>query len=134
MKTPFPAVREDPSEINLAPMLDIVFIMLIFFIVTASFIKELGIPVTMPPAPLMPTVEEVESITVIVEPAGVFNVNGRLLSRENLQPYVRALHGENAAAPFAILVTKGSKVGDLAAAADAGRMIGVEVVPIKKLE
>ncbi len=39
---------EDQSEINLSPMLDVVFIMLIFFIVVASFIKEDGLPVTLP--------------------------------------------------------------------------------------
>ena len=36
---------EDESEVNLTPMLDVVFIMLIFFIVTASFVKESGIDV-----------------------------------------------------------------------------------------
>ena len=41
---------EEESEINLTPMLDVVFIMLIFFIVTASFVKEAGIDVTRPPA------------------------------------------------------------------------------------
>ncbi len=39
---------EDSSEIDLTPMLDVVFIMLIFFIVTASFVKESTIDVTMP--------------------------------------------------------------------------------------
>ena len=38
------------SEVNLTPMLDVVFIMLIFFIVTASFVKESGIDVTRPKA------------------------------------------------------------------------------------
>ena len=42
--------EEDESEINLTPMLDVVFIMLIFFIVTASFVKEAGIDVSRPPA------------------------------------------------------------------------------------
>ena len=42
------AVEEDESEINLTPMLDVVFIMLIFFIVTATFIKEAGIQVERP--------------------------------------------------------------------------------------
>ena len=37
--------EEEENEINLTPMLDVVFIMLIFFIVTASFIKEAGIDV-----------------------------------------------------------------------------------------
>jgi biopolymer transport protein ExbD len=40
----------EKSEVNLTPMLDVVFIMLIFFIVTASFVKEAGIDVTRPSA------------------------------------------------------------------------------------
>ena len=42
------AAREEESEINLTPMLDVVFIMLIFFIVTANFIKEPGLEVIDP--------------------------------------------------------------------------------------
>jgi biopolymer transport protein ExbD len=42
--------EEEETEINLTPMLDVVFIMLIFFIVTASFIKEAGIDVRRPEA------------------------------------------------------------------------------------
>ena len=42
------ASREEESEINLTPMLDVVFIMLIFFIVTANFIKEPGLEVNRP--------------------------------------------------------------------------------------
>jgi biopolymer transport protein ExbD len=42
-KTGHLAVDEEENEINLTPMLDVVFIMLIFFIVTATFIKEAGI-------------------------------------------------------------------------------------------
>jgi biopolymer transport protein ExbD len=42
------AAEEEETEINLTPMLDVVFIMLIFFIVTASFIKEAGIDVQRP--------------------------------------------------------------------------------------
>ena len=52
MRSPIarPSLDEEESEINLTPMLDIVFIMLIFFIVTASFIKESGIEVNRPDA------------------------------------------------------------------------------------
>ena len=49
---------EEESEINLTPMLDVVFIMLIFFIVTASFIKEAGIDVNRPDAPTAESVRE----------------------------------------------------------------------------
>ena len=45
-------VEEEENEINLTPMLDVVFIMLIFFIVTASFVREAGIDVNRPDAPM----------------------------------------------------------------------------------
>ena len=47
MRRKFKKTREE-SEINIAPMLDIVFIMLIFFIVTTSFVKEISIDVLAP--------------------------------------------------------------------------------------
>ncbi len=40
---------DDANDIDLTPMLDVVFIMLIFFIVTASFVKEVGLDVNLPP-------------------------------------------------------------------------------------
>ena len=50
-KNLFQAQPEEEAEINLTPMLDVVFIMLIFFIVTASFVKESGLDVNRPDAP-----------------------------------------------------------------------------------
>ena len=47
-KNLFQAAPEEEAEINLTPMLDVVFIMLIFFIVTASFVKESGLDVNRP--------------------------------------------------------------------------------------
>ena len=41
--------EEDESQIDMTPMLDVVFIMLIFFIVTASFVNEIGLQVDRPP-------------------------------------------------------------------------------------
>ena len=50
MRRPFGSSREgaDDEQINLTPMLDVVFIMLIFFIVTATFVKEVGLDVNQP--------------------------------------------------------------------------------------
>lgn len=44
-------VQDDSAEVDMTPMLDIVFIMLIFFIVTATFLDERGIDLTQPPPP-----------------------------------------------------------------------------------
>ena len=57
------SAEEEENEINLTPMLDVVFIMLIFFIVTASFIKEAGIDVNRPDAP---TSERVEDANILI--------------------------------------------------------------------
>ena len=52
------AVKEEESEINLTPMLDVVFIMLIFFIVTANFIKEPGLEINRPDSDTAETQEK----------------------------------------------------------------------------
>lgn len=123
---------QDQSEINLSPMLDVVFIMLIFFIVVASFVNEQGLPVLLPSSPDRPSI--VESIQVRVEPAGTFVVNNRAMTAASVQPYVQALYAESADAKFVVLVTEGSKVRDTAVAIEAGRSIGVDVTPIQMIE
>jgi len=133
MKHTYPAFPEQEPSIDLTSMLDVVFIMLIFFVVTASFIKEAGVAVNSPPASSAPPTI-VESIVVVVEPAGIFNVNGRLLSEDSLAPYVRALYADNPDAPYSVLVEKDAKVGDTVVAVDAGRLLGIDVVPIAKAE
>ena len=133
MNSPFPVYQEEQANVDLTPMLDVVFIMLIFFVVTATFLNELGVPVAAPPIAI-DAPQDVESITVIVEPGGVFNVNGRLLSKDSLAPYVRALHAENPEAPYSVRVVSSAKVVDTVTAVDAGRMIGLSVVPIARSE
>ncbi len=118
----------DDSEINLTPMLDVVFIMLIFFLVTATFLNERGVPVDIPPASLDP--EEVESITVLVQSDGSFVVNSRPLARASLIPYVHALSAQNPEAGYSVRLGEGSKVGDIVAAIEAGRTLGLDIVPL----
>jgi biopolymer transport protein ExbD len=55
--------KEEESSIDLTPMLDVVFIMLIFFIVTASFIKEAGIDVA---RPLATTLEKIPDANILI--------------------------------------------------------------------
>ena len=63
------AVKDDESEINLTPMLDVVFIMLIFFIVTANFIKEPGLEINRPDSDTAET-QENAAILIAVGPTG----------------------------------------------------------------
>lgn len=120
---------EDSTDINLSPMLDVVFIMLIFFIITASFVREQGLGVDQPlTAEAQP--EFVDSIVVKVEAGGQFLINGHATSAGSVRSYVQALHGENPEASFAVQLGQGSIVRDAAVAIDAGRSIGIEAVPL----
>jgi hypothetical protein len=56
------------------------------------------------------------------------------LARDSLRPYVQALHAENPDAPYSLLVVRDARVGDTVAAIDAGRQIGVDVVPLARAE
>ena len=123
-----PAAPQDESEINLTPMLDVVFIMLIFFLVTATFLDETGVDVNLPYPTLEPV--EVESISVLVQADRSFVVNGRPLSRSSLLPYVHALHAQNPEASYSVRLADDSRVADIVAAVEAGQRIGVDVVPI----
>ena len=71
-------IGTDEAEVDMTPMLDIVFIMLIFFIVTATFLDESGIDLTQPPPPPddLPDVEPRPAISVYVDGRNVCSVDG----------------------------------------------------------
>ena len=70
--------KEEESEVDLTPMLDIVFILLIFFIVTATFIKENAIDLT-PPPPVPPDtpVDPQPTILIRITEDSLVTVNNR---------------------------------------------------------
>ena len=75
---------DEENEINLTPMLDVVFIMLIFFIVTASFIKEAGIDVNRPDAPTAERVEDA-NILIAISPNDEIWIDRRLVDPRAMQ-------------------------------------------------
>ncbi len=132
MRNPIPAPHYDESDINLTPMLDVVFIMLVFFLVTASFLRETGLDVDRPPR--ADTDSDIESISVLVQRDSSFIVNGRVLTRGSLVSYLQALRSQAPDASFSVVVADGSKVKDTVAAADAGHAVGFSVIPIIERE
>ena len=70
------AVQEEEAEINMTPMLDVVFIMLIFFIVTANFIKEPGLEINRPESDTSET-QENAAILIAIGASGEIWMDGR---------------------------------------------------------
>ena len=121
--------EEEENEINLTPMLDVVFIMLIFFIVTASFIKEAGIDVNRPDAP---TAQKVEDANILI----AINANDEIwIDRRNVdpravRPNIERLHAENPKGSVVIQADKKSTNEMLVVVMDAARQAGVYNVSI----
>jgi len=123
------AKAEEESEINVTPMLDVVFIMLIFFIVTASFVKETGIDVNRPDAV---TAEKKErgNILVAITSDGQVWIDKRQVDPRALRANIERLHAENPQGAVVIQADTDSRNGLLVMVMDAARQAGVESVSI----
>jgi biopolymer transport protein ExbD len=119
----------EESEVNLTPMLDVVFIMLIFFIVTASFVKESGIDVNRPDAA---TAEKKErgNILVAISQNNQIWVDKRQVDPRALRANIERLHAENPQGAVVIQADRESKNGLLVQVMDAARLAGVYNVSI----
>ena len=127
------AVEEESNDVNLTPMLDVVFILLIFFVVTATFTRDFGLQVGLPNTNQADT-QNVSAIVVRVEEGGSFSVNGRALSPGSLAPYIVSLRTENPDASFLVEVADAAIVDDTVKAVDAARAAGYRKVPIARIE
>ncbi len=120
---------EDEGEVNLTPMLDVVFIMLIFFIVTASFVKEAGIDVTRPPAATAERKERGNILIAITENDQIW-MDRRQVDPRALRANIERLHAENPQGSVIIQADVNSKNGLLVMVMDAARLANVPNVSL----
>jgi biopolymer transport protein ExbD len=121
------SVEED--EVNLTPMLDVVFIMLIFFIVTASFVKESGMDVNRPDAATA-VVKPRGNILVAITPSGQIWIDKRQVDVRSVRANIERLFAENPQGAVVIQADTDSKNGLLVAVMDAAKLAGVENISI----
>ncbi|MCC7411204.1 MAG: biopolymer transporter ExbD [Gammaproteobacteria bacterium] len=125
--------EEEESSIDLTPMLDVTFIMLIFFIVTASFVKETGIDVNRPDAQTA-VVKEKANILIAIDPNNQVWMERRKVDLRAVRPNIERLHAENPQGSVVIQADKESKTETLIAVMDASRQAGVFNVAIAAQE
>jgi biopolymer transport protein ExbD len=119
----------EESEINLTPMLDVVFIMLIFFIVTASFVKEAGIDVSRPPAATAERKERGNILVAITHDNQIW-IDRRQVAPQALRANIERLHAENPQGSVVIQADEKSENGLLVRVMDAARLAGVTNVSL----
>ena len=123
------AREEEEAQIDITPMLDVVFIMLIFFIVTATFIKETGIEVNRPDTKTAQFKKTV-SLLVAVSPDNGIWIDKKKVDIRNVRPLMERLHAENPKGGLVIQADMDSKVEKVLAIMDAARTIGIGQVAI----
>jgi biopolymer transport protein ExbD len=124
---------EDEAKIDLTPMLDVVFIMLIFFIVTATFVKELGLDVNKPPD--VDVVEEdSKSITIQLNANDEIIMNGLVIDKRAVAAQIIRGKAENPEAAVSILAHKRSRADTLVSVVNSIREAGIdESIPINEM-
>ena len=121
--------RKSESEVNLTPMLDVVFIMLIFFIVTASFVKESGIEISRPGASTAVRKEK-GNILIAISANDQIWMNRRQVDPRALRANIERMHAENPQGAVIIQADKAAKTGLLVQVMDAARSAGVKSVSL----
>jgi len=118
------AAAEDEAQIDLTPMLDVVFIMLIFFIVTASFIKEAGVEVNRPQASTSEPAENVNILIAVTANDEIWMDNRRVDIRA-VRANIERLHAENPKGAVVIQADNKSTTEVVVAVLDSSREAGV---------
>ncbi len=116
--------EDQQADIDMTPMLDIVFIMLIFFIVTTSFVKESGIDVNRPTAQTA-TRKEQGHIIVAIRSNGEIWIDKRQVDIRAVRANVARLHAENPLGSVVIAADKDAKIDMLTKVMDQIRMAGI---------
>jgi biopolymer transport protein ExbD len=116
---------EDESDIDLTPMLDVVFIMLIFFIVTASFVKEFGLDMSSPDREDTPVESSKNTIMIRIEESGRIWIDDTLTDIEGVQSSVKRLHAQNPKANVVIQPDPRAKTNVMIRVLDQARSAGV---------
>jgi biopolymer transport protein ExbD len=117
------------SGIDLAPMLDFVLNLLIFFIITAVFVKEIGITVSRPNAATQEK-KAAGNIVIVIRPEGEIWIDKRVVDVRAVRANVERLHAEKPDDPVVVVADKASETGILVQVLDQVRQGGVENVSI----
>lgn len=125
--------EEEQEEINMTPMLDVVFILLIFFIVTASFVKESGIDVNRPEAATAVKKERANILIAISDKNEIW-INKRRIDVRAVQANIERLHAENPQGTVVIQADKKATTDTLIKVMDASRAAGIYDVSIAAQE
>lgn len=126
--------EDEESKIDLTPMLDVVFIMLIFFIVTATFVKELALDVNKPPEQEI-TATDGDSVTIVIRANDEILINGLTVDKRAVAAQIIRAKAENPKASVSVLAHSKSRADTLVSVVNSVKEAGInDSVPINELK
>ncbi|MDH4071956.1 MAG: biopolymer transporter ExbD [Gammaproteobacteria bacterium] len=117
------------TAMNITPLIDMVFILLIFFAVNASFVKEAGVEIERPSARSAVTQEKANIMIAVTENGEVW-VDRQRVDPRSVRGHVERLHAENPEGAVVILADDKSQTGLVIEVLDQARLAGVENVAV----
>ncbi len=121
-----PNKPEEP-DVNLTPMIDVVFLLLLFFMVSTSFIRESSLKVDLPEATGQTLAEKIEPIDIIINAEGQFTIGETTLidaSKDNIQTTLQSLVGDNTDPHIIISADAGAEYQHIVTAMDVAQQLG----------
>ncbi len=121
--------RAGTIEINMAPLIDMVFILLIFFVVTTSFVKESGVDVQRPVAKTAVTKEKTNLIVGVTKEGTVY-IEGKPIDIRAIRGYMTRFLAQTPKGSVVIVADKDSRTGTVIQVLDQCKLAGVKQVSI----
>ncbi len=128
-----PNVSQKPVEINIAPLMDMVFILLIFFIVTTTFTRETGVQVNKPKASSAVSLEK-SNILIAITREGAIYIHERQVDISLLRGVLKRLLAQRPNSSVVIVADRSSETGLAVDVMDECSLAGVKKVSIAALK
>lgn len=128
-----PTSSEDDSGVNLTPLIDVVFLLLIFFMVSTTFDTTSEIKIELPQASADQRPQQAEKVTILIDPRGFYYLNGKRLKNRKADLLLLELHrlvGSNKQIPVVIQSDANSPVQSLVTALDVVGQAGLPQLSI----
>ncbi|MCP1726704.1 biopolymer transport protein ExbD [Natronospira proteinivora] len=130
--------RSEEPEVNLTPLIDVVFLLLVFFMVSTTFVREADLEIILPEASLEGVEEAPDRpLEVVVSADGVYYVNGRELvnSRpETLDTAIRRVIGDDRDVPVTIRADANARHQSVVTVMDVAGKLGFSQIQVVTAE
>jgi biopolymer transport protein ExbD len=99
--------------LDITPLIDVVFLMLIFFMVSTTFTREAHLQISLPEADAAPALDEKDGLELIVAASGSYALNGKVLVNSRIETLLAALITADAKTPHELVVRAMDAAGRL---------------------